>query len=348
MSVNELPRPLVDYAPWCESTSPIWPLTQLRLRRNISHYPFPDHLKGHERLLIRDVIKDALEKTIGTPPLHIPLDQISALSKTLLSEQLFWNEILSHLHDETSFCMPASLDWQVLINAKDHLTLQRLTTSRNLRTDLSLLLDLERLLGNRLRFAFEGQFGYLTSQMDHCGSGLSAQAFLHLPVLIGSGKLSEMLLNHLPEGISARTLGRNPKRPPGDLLIFFNTHSLGYSENDLLYQLSKTASIFEEAEKNARNLLKQQPTDEWLDRITKAYGILAYSHQLTTREALNYLSYLKLAAHLGWVDGITDGKCNDLFFKMRRSHLSSSSQTETNDKRALLIKKALAPATLSI
>ena len=154
----------------------------------------------------------------------------------------------------------------------------------------------------------------------------------------------------MPEGLTATTLNRSPKRFLGDLIIFSNPYSIGKSESELASRLSSIAGEIEREEQDMRKSLKNHPTPEWIDRITKSYGLVSHSYQLTMPEALGALSPLKLAIDLGWLENISDPHINQLFFTMRRAHLQFEPRHKTSPdtSRALILKKAFAPTTLTI
>ncbi|MCB1108131.1 MAG: hypothetical protein KDK44_00560 [Chlamydiia bacterium] len=348
MELN-LPKALVDFSPWASHSSPIWTLAHYTLRRNLDHYPFPRHLSVTERTIISDVLKDALLKCASDKPLHLPLSKLSPLDKSFLTEQLFWNDNLQTLSDEARVYMPPSFAWQALINGNDHLTLQCSSSQADWTHCYRLLYDLESALSRNLNFGFSQQFGYLTSKFPTCGTGFTVQIYLHLPLLIHSQKLDDLLLKLLPEGISARSLNHSAKFV-GDVVILYNPRSLGVAEGDLASRVTSLAQAIEREEKTLRSTLRNHPIPEWIDRITKAYGLLRHSYKLSNKEALSALSPLKLATDLGWLEGITDAKFNILFFKMRRGHLQFEPHPDdpTDTLRATLLKKAFAPTTLTI
>ncbi len=348
MEVN-LPKALVDFSPWASHASPIWTLAHYTLRRNLDHYAFPQHLSATERSIISDLLKDALLKCASDAPLHLPLSKLSPLDKSYLTEQMFWHDNLQTLSDEARVYMPPSFAWQALINGTDHLTLQCSSSKADWTNSYRLLYDLENALSHNLNFGFSKQFGYLTSQFANCGTGFTVHIYLHLPMLVHSQKLDDLLLKLLPEGIAARSLN-NGKKFLGDLIILYNPRSLGSSESDLASRMISLAQLIEREERLLRTSLRDNPAPEWIDRITKAYGLLRHSYKLSTKEAISSLSPLKLATDLGWLDGISDAKFNHLFFKLRRGHLQFEPHPDdpTDTLRATLLKKAFAQATLTI
>ena len=75
------------------------------------------------------------------------------------------------------------------------------------------------------------------------------------------------------------------------------------------------------AEKHAREVIKAEHAASMKDKISRALGILKFSYQLDTVEALSALSLIKLGVEIGFIDGMTVGDINRLFFNARRGHL---------------------------
>jgi len=54
----------------------------------------------------------------------------------------------------------------------------------------------------------------------------------------------------------------------------------------------------------AKMLIQKKPDTLW-DQIGRAYGVLTYAHAMTSKEALNLLSIMKLGVDLGAFPGRT-------------------------------------------
>lgn len=345
----ELPKPLVDFSLWNRKCAPIWTLSLYTLRRNLAHYPFPQCLNEQERQLVSNTFKAALVKHTSAPYL-LNLQQLQPATKTYLAEHYYWQNSMQRLHSGSLICIPTNLEWQALINGEDHLTIQYASLESTWTNPFRKLYEIEDALANQIAFAYHSKFGYLSPSLANVGTGLSLQIFLHLPLLIQTQKIQDYLLQLLPEGICAKSLSQNPSHFLGDLLVLHNPYSTGKSETDLLHRMHTIANEMVSAEEELRATLRNQPKPEWIDRITRAYGLLRHSYKLSTKEALTQLSLLKLGSNLGWLEGLCDADCNTLFFQMRRGHLKflAPDSPDPETARAHLMKKALAPTTLTI
>ena len=346
----DLPKTLVDHHPWQSASMPIWPLTAYTLRRNLAHHAFPHHLSSDERMVINEVIRHSIDACSNSTPVHVPLGAVSPWARSFLNEQFFWREQIKDIGAGASIFTPPSFEWHLLTNGEDHIAIQQLSTSDQWAEPLQELLGFEERLRQTLDFAYQAPFGYLTSHFNHCGTGLSVQIFLHLPVLIASQKIDHLLVDLLPEGIAASPLPPARKHYLGDLVTIQNVMGLGASESELAHRLHAIGETLAFSEKEARAQLYDQPKAHFIDRITRAYGLLSHASQISFKEAIGGLSSIKLGLDLGWITGMSDAHCNHLFFRSRRAHLQHGPHTDLHPDvlRANTIKKALAPTMLTI
>ena len=83
-----------------------------------------------------------------------------------------------------------------------------------------------------------------------------------------------------------------------------------------------------------------------LDNIGRGYGILSHAYSMTSKEALNLLSFLKLAVDLGLFPVECGESIDDLFILTQPAHLQRNSQQklapeERDTLRAEIIRDKL-------
>ncbi|MFI5335113.1 MAG: hypothetical protein ACHQT8_08195, partial [Chlamydiales bacterium] len=226
------------------------------------------------------------------------------------------------------------------LNIEDHLQIHYLDSKGEWENAFTRLSKIDTALGEELGFAFSPKFGFLTADPTLCGTGFIALIYLHLPALIHTDQLDEILIKHRVETVVATSMEGDPEKIVGDLLLLKNAFTVGVSEEQILRTLHESAIRLSALEKSAREKLKAEPSPSVKDEVSRAYGLLLHSYQLQTREALNALSLLKLGVDLDWVSGITQSKLNDIFFKCRHGHLSHLFQEKTLDPNAITHRRA--------
>jgi protein arginine kinase len=136
-------------------------------------------------------------------------------------------------------------------------------------------------------------------------------------------------------------------------VILQNRFTLGITEESILNALHTTATKIMNLEKEARDQIKNQGNPFIKDKISRAYGLLAHSYQLQTKEALSALSFIKLGIDLQWIEGMSNGKINELLFKCRRAHLIFNDnlklpQEEISHKRSEFLHGSMKNVKLNI
>jgi len=179
-------------------------------------------------------------------------------------------------------------------------------------------------MSRSVEFAFSPRFGYLSSDQFLCGTGLTVLIYLHLPALIHTGQLQETLVKQKDEAVIATGMQGTLDEIVGDIIVLRNHFTLGLSEENILQSLHSMTMKLMALEKTLRSHLQQGKNVELKDHVSRAYGLLLHSYQLQTKEALDALSMIKLGLDLGWIEGITDQKLNEIFFHCRRAHLLHS------------------------
>jgi len=204
-----------------------------------------------------------------------------------------------------------------LINIGDHLTLELIENTREWESVSDLISNLETHLSKSLNFSFSGNFGFLTSNFEECGTGLIVESYIHVPALIHMEKRNDPL-SDLDEKISLSGF-LDDSELVGDIALISNTFKLGVSEDDIIQAVHEAATSLTHEEASRRVELKEKGCPQMRDQVAKAFGLLKYSYLLETTEALSALSLIQLGSDLGWVKG--DVHFSSLFFNCQDAHL---------------------------
>jgi len=133
----------------------------------------------------------------------------------------------------------------------------------------------------------------------------------------------------------------------GNLLQVSNQITWGEPEEEIIAQLNKVIEKIIENEENARQILLQKKPDTLMDNIGRGFGILSHAYAMTSKEALNLLSYLKLGVDLGFFPPERQKDIDDLFIITQPAHLQSNatqpklSPEERDALRAAIIREKL-------
>ncbi len=344
---KENPKPVASFIQnksWEEKSHPIWAVTSFNLKRNIARFNFPSRLSKEEMNRLIPLLTDAFVRVLGKETmLFFPTEELTLQDKEFLYEHFLCEESFQNAGAGQGVVITATGSFLALFNIDDHINLQWLDCKAAWEDTWNLLAKLEKEIGDVLAYAFSPKFGYLTSRVENCGTALKVCAYLHLPALSHGGKLPPLL--HSLDDVRATGMEGTKDHLLADFILLKNAVNLGVSEQEILRSVHLAATKLIGAERAERSRLANESNAEMKDLITRAYGLLAHSYQLSTRETLSALSMIKLGIDLGWVQGLTDPEVNTLFMEVRRAHLlhflGISGDEEIQHQRAAFMHKKL-------
>ena len=312
---------------WEKNAHHVWLASSLSLSRNIQKFKFPHKLdKAHEEQtssLLLESIKQCSE--LDQPQLF-KSGNIGFLEKEFLLEHFLTNEDFNQAHGGEGFVVDNGGDFLAIFNIEDHLKLNLIDTNQEIEKTWNRLAKIESHIGKRLDYAFSPRFGFLTSNPRHCGTALRVSTYLHIPAIIHSGELSDLLDREKEEEVEAVGLQGNVNEMIGDILVTRNKCSLGLTEEYLLTTMRMWATRAVVAEVNLRKKIVESNNEQFKNKITRSLGLLTHSYQLEVIEALNSLSLVKLGIEIGWINAPKSLNMNQILFNCRRAHLSSLSE----------------------
>lgn len=340
--------------PWTLESHNVWLASTLSLRRNLAKYKFPAKLDSAREEQVISLLFEALKKSPEfTSPRLYRANALNPTEKEYLSEHFLSLEPLQQAHGTEGFVVDESGKILAVINLGDHLELVILDTQQEIEKSWNRLIKIEETVGKHVDLAFNSQFGFLSHNPAKSGTGLEITLFLHIPAVIHSGELSELLEKEKEEEIEATGLQGSPTEMIGDLLMAKNRCSLGLTEEYILTSLRMWATRAVVAEVSLRKKIKENGHEPIKNKVTRALGLLTHSYQLDLVEALNSLSLVKLGIELGWVKAPTAFNFNEVFFGCRRAHFLHQLQQPTDvpelpRKRAEYLHQLASQLTLAI
>ena len=353
MEISEAFSLPYSLAPWDNNARKIWLASTLTLHRNVSKFLFPARLEASQRLqLLTFLHSEILKQSTLRDPLALTGDQLKAVEKEFLLEHYLTSQPFNEAYVGDGFVVDTSGQFLATLNLGEHLKLQWTCIDDDLIQCLERLTSLESFLSRSVNFAFSSKFGFLNADPMRCGTGLLVTCFLHLPALEELELLNQTLDKHKESTLEFRGLSGKPDHFIGSIVAISNLCSLGWSEEKIVSHLQAVATRLIAAEKNARAQLQSSQAKETVDRICRAYGLLRYSYQLHTSEALGALSLMKLALDLGWLKGISHALLNQFLIQLRRAHLQFGhphcKPAELTHLRATKLQNAFANVELTL
>src|SRR6187200_932856 len=305
--------------------------SRVRLARNLRQRAFPGWAKKAERTQILELIKPRIEELPEMQDSFSELLQdLSALEKQVLVER----HLISREHAAKSVgsavVMNRRQTLSIMVNEEDHLRMQSIRSGLQLKNAFKLVDKVDSTLESKLDFAYDPKLGYLTACPTNVGTGMRASAMLHLPGLVLSEMINQVIQAVNKIGLAVRGLYGEGTEAMGNLFQISNQTTLGEKEEEIISRLNKVIETIIEKEQDARQVLLQKKPNTLLDQIGRAYGVLTYAHAMASKEALNLLSIIKLGMDLGAFPEDRRLQIDELFIETQPAHLQRSSQQKLN------------------
>src|SRR5438046_1678227 len=305
--------------------------SRIRLARNLRNHAFPGWAKKAERIAILDLIRPRVEQLAEMQDSFAEsLQDLSALERQVLVERHLISREHAAKGTGSAVVMNRRQTLSVMINEEDHLRMQSIRSGLQLKQAFKLVDKIDSALEEKLEFAYDQRLGYLTACPTNVGTGMRASALLHLPGLVLSELINQVIQALRKIGVPVRGLYGEGTEAMGNLFQISNQTTLGEKEEDIINRLSKVIETIIEKEHDARQILLQKKPSTLWDQIGRAYGVLTYAHAMASKEALNLLSIIKLGIDLGAFAPDHRLSIDELFIDTQPAHLQKCSQQKLN------------------
>ena len=168
--------------------------SRVRLARNLRHRAFPGWAKKAERTQVLEQIRPHVEALSEMQDSFSELLQdLSALEKQVLVER----HLISREHAAkgvgSAVIMNRRQTLSIMINEEDHLRMQSIRSGLQLKSAFKLVDKVDSTLESNLDIAYDPRLGYLTACPTNVGTGMRASAMLHLPGLVLSDLINQVI-----------------------------------------------------------------------------------------------------------------------------------------------------------
>ena len=237
----------------------------------------------------------------------------------------------------------------VMVNEEDHMRLQSMRPGLDLQQTWKAIDAVDTAIEKRVSYAFSARLGYLTACPTNVGTGLRASVMLHVPGLVLMNEISPIIKGMSKIGLTVRGLWGEGTEATGNMFQISNQITLGDSEEHIISNLEQIVLELVEHEKNARTRLMDRKEPVLKDHVGRAYGILSNAHILSSKEALDLLSGLRLGIDLGIFKNMNRRVIDELLLLTQPAHLQKVEDKKLRPKdrdraRATLVRARLAEA----
>lgn len=320
--------------------------SRVRLARNFADLPFPATMHGDDGAKAQLRAADALTAAAdGSAYALLRIhDMPETRRRSLVEQHLISRELLSS-GEFAAVLLRKDEHVSVMLNEDDHLRIHALLQGNQLAEAAALAFAVDDAIGMNVEYAFDAEYGFLTSCPTNTGTGMRASAVLHLPSLNRQKQIGSLIQELVKLGVSLRPLYSDDGEAQGELYLVSNQVALGRSEQELLDSIEAVVEQIVDRERNAREILLLERDSKLEDRLMRSLGVLRYARRLPLTEWMQRWSDVRLAVQAGWIhmelntlDGLLDAA--------KPAHLEMAagrelSPNERDEARATLVREAL-------
>jgi protein arginine kinase len=296
--------------------------TRIRLARNIAGHSFPGWANDEERA---QILSETVAALGNVRPLMtataLRIDQLSETERLVLVESHLISRELMSSRGASGVVIDHASGASVMINEEDHLRIQMVQPGMDLDGLWKKIDALDTAIEGELDYAFSKELGYLTACPTNLGTGMRASAMLHLPGLVLAGHMEQVIRMVNQLGLAVRGHFGEGTEATGSIFQISNQQTLGEDEPTIIKRLGNVLASVIEQEHNARFKLLEEKGDKLLDKIGRARGILQNGHLLSSEEAMDLLSYTRLAVDMGMLPTEWRPKIDRLIVRMQPGHM---------------------------
>ncbi|MCG3150613.1 MAG: Protein-arginine kinase [Verrucomicrobiae bacterium] len=327
MKINEL---LSSPSEWVRTEGPnskIVMSSRVRFARNLRNVPFPGWAKKPERQKSLELIKPVVEQLPEmATAFSDSMDNLAALDKQVLVER----HLISREHAAKNVGSGVVINdketLSVMINEEDHLRMQAIKSGLQLKSIFKVIDKVDTELESVLDFAYSPRLGYLTACPTNVGTGMRASAMVHLPAMVLSDQINQVVQAVNKLGLAVRGLYGEGTEALGNVFQVSNQTTLGEKEADVIDRLNKVILQIIDHEENARITLLEKKPRLVYDQVGRAYGALSNAHTVSSKEALNLLSLLRMGVDLELFPATTRVIVDEMFVVAQPAHVQKAAE----------------------
>jgi len=209
----------------------------------------------------------------------------------------------------------------VMINEEDHLRIQAFRSGFDPLACCEEALACDAELETELDFAYSEEFGYLTACPTNVGTGCRLSVLIHLPGLVLGGEIEKVLNSLRQLQFAVRGLYGEGSAVQGALFQISNLSTLGRSEQDLAAEFARHVAKVVQYERMALERLYQRDPVAVADLAHRSLALLQHARLMSTQEAFDRLSQVRLGVVLDILPAIPMRLLNQALVQHQSAHL---------------------------
>lgn len=323
-------------------------LCDCNLGRNLVDFPFPSRCNREELEAVEQRIVAVLDQlNLLSGGHYFNLSELGAVERRLLAERQLISPALTQPQAGQGVYIARDQCLSIIVNDADHCCIRVLASGLELHEAWARASLMDDTLGGVLDFAFSDQYGFLTQDLAHAGTGLRCTMLLHLPGCACKNELPELRALAEEHGLWFNGVGigdpasntapaiqalyssmdgfapRAPHESEGDLFQLSNRATLGCTEEELVFQLKQCATAMIDREEAIRERMHTEETEVLFDRVERAKALALRARLVPFDESMALLSSLRLGVSLGLVSDISLPALNGSLIRCQDAHVEN-------------------------
>lgn len=328
--------------------------TRARLARNIEGSPFPTRAREADLKRIANRVLDAVDSFDGSHRIGklrvIRPSHLSGFERLALVDA----HMASRQHVDGGNYRPIVLNdvgtLSLMVNEEDHLRIQCILPGLQPMMALQIAQEFDGFLASKITYAYTDNYGYLTSSLANVGTGLRLSVMLHLAGLAFLEEAVPTLTAAAELKISVRGLYGEGTKAFGDIFQVSNETTIGFTEKEITSRIRAAAEHLISRERAARRKIIAERKSELREAVEQVRTALMEARTLSGREAMTYLSILRLGSEVGMGLSLSTKIFNELLVSMQVGISTGRSMGSVGSdvRRAKLIRETLAQEFASV
>ncbi len=310
---------------WLDGSGPYGQVvisTRVRLARNLSGRRFTHHAAESDLASIRqEVVRSVLERSAFSGGGEVMMGECRAHERKYLLESHLASADLVREFRQRALVFSNDLRLVVMINEEDHLRLQVFRPGFDPIATCADALALDAELEEGFDYAWSDELGYLTACVTNVGTGFRISVLIHLPALVLTNEIEKILTALRQLQFTVRGLFGEGSAVRGALFQISNMGTLGRSEEGIANDFTRHVSKVIQYEKMARDSLFERDADGVRDMTHRSLGTLRGAWLMTSTEAFDRLSHVRMGVALGILPPLPMGALNRALVEMQPAHV---------------------------
>ncbi len=317
--------------------------SRIRIARNIKYHKFLSKTDEKEQQEIIEGVKNAIDK-IGIPGMFKKADDLTPLEMQFLLERHMVSPDFVQSNVKRAVYVSSEETLSIMVNEEDHIRIQVIGSGLSVKETFKEAEKVDSSLNKFIPFAYDEEYGFLTACPTNVGTGIRVSILVHLPGIVLTEEIEKVLRSIYQLGLVVRGVYGEGTETKGYLFQISNQQTLGKSEEEIISIIENIGREVVEYERKARDFLFTKTKYAIEDKIYRSLGILKYARRITSEEALNLLSTLRMGINI--IPELSIDRLNRLMIITRPANIQifvgkALSEEERDVKRAELLRKEL-------